>query len=117
MAIRGESFEPGGCSACPTSPAAAATMRAPAPPPAIGAVGLVAPTAPGPAAFWSIPANELESPCTPWAGGACAGGANADSRDEMRARTASMLTRLTSAALRPYLRRRTADRGRRTADG
>src|SRR4051812_29226900 len=92
MAIRGESFEPGGCSACPTSPAAAATMRAPAPPPAIGAVGLTAPTAPGPTAFWSIPANELESPAA-WAGGACVGGANADSRAEMRARTASMLTR------------------------
>src|SRR3954449_10839624 len=59
IAIRGESFEPGGCSACPTSPAAAATIRAPAPlAPAIGAVGLTAPTAPGPMAFVSMPAND-----------------------------------------------------------
>src|SRR4051794_5494477 len=95
MAIRGESFEPGGCSACPTSPAAAATMRAPAPapPPAIGAVGLATPTAPGPTAFWSIPANEF--PLVPVvAAGGCAGalGANADSSAAMRARAASMLT-------------------------
>jgi hypothetical protein len=44
-AIRGELFDPGGCSACPTSPAAAVTMRAPTLLPA-GAVAVVA-IAPG----------------------------------------------------------------------
>src|SRR5207244_13191452 len=63
-AIRGESFEPGGCSAWPISPCAAATIRAPPlPSPATpsGAVApAVAPSAPGPIAPCSSPANELE---------------------------------------------------------
>src|SRR3954469_4092811 len=79
MAIRGESFEPGGCSAWPTSPAAAGTMRAPEPPPATRATGLAAPTEPVPAALWSIPAKELAAPGFPCvcAGAGGAGGANA----------------------------------------
>src|ERR1700759_4399969 len=60
MAMRGELFEPGGCSVCPTSPAAAATIAEPVPDaPAIGATELVVPSAPGPMAPWSIPAKEL----------------------------------------------------------
>src|ERR687883_199117 len=59
IAIRGESLEPGGCSACPTSPAAAATIRAPDPPAPSGTTGLAAPTEPVPAALCSIPANEF----------------------------------------------------------
>src|SRR5919202_2327406 len=55
MAIRGESFDPGGCSAWPTSPAAAATIRAPAPPAPMGATGVAAPTETVPAALWRIP--------------------------------------------------------------
>src|SRR3954447_21605550 len=76
IAMRGESFDPGGCSACPTSPAAAATMRAPVPlTPPIGAVGLAAPTAPGPMAFVSIPAkDELAPPAAGARGGAGGGG-------------------------------------------
>src|SRR3954447_26241379 len=91
-AIRGESFDPGGCSAWPTSPAAAATMAAPFPPPAIGAVGLTVPTPPGPAALWSIPANDVPFAPAAICLGAGAGGAKADSRAEMRARTTSRLT-------------------------
>src|SRR3954451_15262675 len=61
MAMRGELFEPGGCSVCPTSPAAAATIAEPVPDaPAIGATALVVPSAPGPMAPWSIPAKEFE---------------------------------------------------------
>src|SRR4051794_31360820 len=77
MAMRGELFEPGGDSACPPSPAAAATIAAPLPlAPATGATGDVAPSAPGPMAPWSMPAKEFEF----WVGaGACggAGGAKA----------------------------------------
>src|SRR5919202_6317069 len=61
-AIRGESFEPGGDSAWPTSPAAAAMIAEPRPPPAIGAVGLGAPAPPVPIALCSMPANELALP-------------------------------------------------------
>src|SRR3954447_11457708 len=103
--MRGESFEPGGCSAWPTSPDAAATMREPEPPPAIGATGLAAPTEPVPAALWSIPAKEFALPglAAVWAGAGGAGGANAVSRAEMRARTASMLTCRESASQRRSL--------------
>src|SRR4051794_201956 len=110
--MRGESFEPGGCSACPTSPEAAATMAAPGPPapaPAIGATGLRAPVAPGPIALDSMPAND-EPPAAlavVWVGaeGAGEGGASADWSAAMRATTVSMLTRLYSSARGPTLSR------------
>src|SRR3954466_684399 len=102
-AIRGESFEPGGCSAWPTSPAAAATIAVPLPPPAIGAVGLTVPTEPGPTAVWSIPANELPLAPPACLGAGGAGGAKAVSRAEMRARTASKLTCVGIGALPPQL--------------
>src|SRR4051812_41508595 len=108
--MRGESFDPGGCSAWPTSPAAAATIAAPGPfPPApIGATGLAVPAAPGPMAEVSMPAND-EPPAAGavvvgWAEGGGAGGANADWIAAMRATTVSMLTRVYSSGRGPTLR-------------
>jgi hypothetical protein len=99
--MRGESFEPGGCSACPTSADAAATIAAPGPPaPPTGAIGLAVPTAPGPIALVSMPAKDE----LPAAGvvaceveGAGEGGARADWIAAMRATTVSMLTPGTSS--------------------
>src|SRR4051794_25393133 len=113
--MRGESFEPGGCSACPTSPAAAATIAAPAPLPAppTGAAGLAVP---GPMAEVSMPAND-ELPAAAgavvvgWAEGAGAGGARADWIASMRATTVSMLTPVYSSGRAPALSPR-GSRGR-----
>src|SRR3954468_19791426 len=110
--MRGESFEPGGWSACPTSPAAAATIAAPEPLPAppIGVRGLAMPAAPGPIAEVSMPAND-EVPAAAgavvvgWAEGAGAGGANADWIAAMRATTVSMLPWVYSSGRAPTLRR------------
>src|SRR3954469_4558063 len=58
--IRGESFEPGGCSASPTSEAAAARIAEPPPAPAgaTGASGLAVPIAPGPIALVNMLEND-----------------------------------------------------------
>src|SRR3954453_17198254 len=61
MAMRGELFEPGGCSVCPPSPPPVVTIAEPVPDaPAIGATALVVPSAPGPMAPWTTPAKEFE---------------------------------------------------------
>src|SRR4051812_2746472 len=108
--MRGESFDPGGCSACPTSPAAAATIAAPAPLPAppIGAVGLAVPAAPGPMAELSMPEKDELPPAAGavvvgWIEGAGAGGARADWIASMRATTVSMLTCVYSSGRAPAL--------------
>src|SRR5689334_15972397 len=111
MAMRGELFEPGGCSVCPTSPAAAATMAEPVPDaPATGAIGLVVPSAPGPMAPWSIPAKELGV----WlvvAVSACggAGGLKACCRAWTRASTDSTDTLCASAGLARRFRAQKAE--------
>src|SRR4051794_41961042 len=96
--MRGESFDPGGCSAWPTSPAAAATIAAPVPDaPPIGATGLARPAAPGPMAEVSMPAND-ELPAAAgavgggWGEGAGAGGAKAGWVGAERGHPRSVLT-------------------------
>src|SRR4051794_41914751 len=97
--MRGESFEPGGCSACPTSPAAAVTIAAPAPLPAppIGAVGLAVPAAPGPMAELSMPEKDELPPAAGagvggWVEGAGAGGGKGGWVAAVRAPPLFMLT-------------------------
>src|SRR3954452_16315340 len=107
--MRGESFEPGGCSACPTSAEAAATIAAPGPPaPPAGATGPSPAVEPGPMALESMPAND-ELPAAvavvgAGAEGAVEGGASADWSAAMRATTVSMLTRVYSSGRGPTLR-------------
>src|SRR4051812_20919631 len=109
--MRGESLEPGGCSAWPTSAEAAATIAAPGPPaPPSGAAELMPAVAPGPIALDSMPAND-ELPAAVavvWTGaeGAVEGGASADWSAAMRAATVSMLTRVYSSGRGPTLRPR-----------
>src|SRR5690349_13674802 len=92
-AMRGESLEPGGCSAWPTSPRTAFSTAWPAfvPPPAAGGSTderLVA------AAPWSAPAKLVLDGAAvgPVAGAATGCGSSAVCSDAMRARTASTLT-------------------------
>src|SRR5256885_13043399 len=90
--MRAELYDPGADAACPTSPRAAATIRAPTPlPPATGAVGLTVPSAPGPIAFVSMPANDEPFVAL----GGVEGGVGGDSAvwiSAIRATTDSMLT-------------------------
>ena len=87
MAILAESFDPGGCSLCPISPWAAATMRAPTEsPPTVAAVAV------GAIAPWRAEANEVELVVEEGELGAD-GGANAVLISAIRARTESRLTK------------------------
>src|SRR5947209_7813078 len=96
--MRGESFEPGGCSACPTSPPAIWTIRWPAVPP-VGATPGMPPTPPDEACCRRLEKEVGDAPdCSAcaavgWAGGC---GENADSISWIRAMTLSMLIRLSN---------------------
>ena len=89
-AMRGELFEPGGCSACPTSPAAAATIRAPTLLPEPAPTGAVAAVALVPIALWRAEAK-VDLDDEEVAGADC-GGAKALSSACTRVRTDSRLT-------------------------
>ena len=90
-AMRGESFEPGGCSLWPTSAEAAATMRAPTLLPVTPVSGAVEAVAVVPIALWSAEAK-LVLPVEEEVLVVDCGGTKAPSSACIRVRTDSRLT-------------------------